>query len=71
MEELISVVVDLETEHFILVALVMSLSVSPQGPVRIMGSGLERHQLVKVSFFITIEYTSLCQISMPFISSMP
>ena len=54
MDELISVVVDLETEHFILVVLAMSLSVNPQGPVRTMGSGLEMHQLVKVSLFLSL-----------------
>ena len=50
MEELINEVTDLEIEHFILVALAMSLLDNLQGPVRIMDIGLEKHQFVKVSF---------------------
>ena len=49
MEELINAATGLELQHFILVTVAMSLSVSPQEPARTMGSGLERHQLVKVS----------------------
>ena len=54
MEELISAATGLELQHFILVIVAMSLSVSPQEPARTMGSGLEMHQLVKVRRYNTI-----------------
>jgi hypothetical protein len=53
MEELISKVIGQELEHFILVTVAMSWLVSPQEPVRIMGGGLETHQLVKVRQYNT------------------
>ena len=49
MGELISEVTDLEIEQATLVIVAMSLLVSLQESVKTMGSGLEMHQLVKVS----------------------
>ena len=49
MGELISAVANLELEQFILVTVAMNLLGNLRGPVRTMDSGLERHQLVKVS----------------------
>ena len=53
-------VVDLETEHSILAIVAMSLSVSPQGPVRIMVNGLEMHQPVKVRQHNAVHGVRLC-----------
>ena len=49
MEELISTVISLELEHFTYATLAMSWLGYLQEPAKIMVSGLERHQLVKVS----------------------
>ena len=49
MEELINKVTDLVIEQAISATAAMSLSVNLQDSVKIMGNGLERHQLVKVS----------------------
>ena len=55
MEELTSIVADLVLEHFTPATVAMSLLVCLQGPVRIMGSGLGKHQLVKVSYRVCIQ----------------
>ena len=55
MEELISAVISLELEHFTHATLAMSWLGYLQEPAKVMVSGLERHQLVKVSckiFFV-------------------
>ena len=49
MEELTSKATDLEIELLTSVMVAMSLLVNLRGSVRIMDSGLERHQFVKVS----------------------
>ena len=49
MGELISAVTSLELEHFTHATLAMSWSGYLQEPAKIMDSGLEMHQLVKVS----------------------
>ena len=55
MEELASKATDLEQGQLTSATAAMSSLVYLQESVKIMGSGLERHQLVKVSLYIAME----------------
>ena len=60
MEELASKVTDLEQGQLMSATVAMSLLVYLQELVRIMGSGLEMHQLVKVSYLFSISVAIEC-----------
>ena len=56
MEELISVVTDLEIEQLTHATVAMNYLVNPQELVETMDSGLEVHQLVKVCLLSSLQH---------------